>query len=79
VVEWGDLKFRLAQIYDIRNQEVSLAAGKPRALIQMATGGGRTRAASSFIYRPIKFAGVRRLMLLVDRDLGWQTKKELEQ
>ena len=69
-----------AQIKAIKNLEASLAADKPRALIQMATGSGKTYTAISFIYRLIKFAGARRVLFLVDRgNLGRQTKKEFDQ
>jgi len=80
VTEWGDFKLWPAQITAIRNLEKSLAQGKPRALIQMATGSGKTFTAISFIYRLIKFAGARRVLFLVDRgNLGRQTKKEFDQ
>jgi len=46
-----------AQIRAIRNLEQSLRENRPRALIQMATGSGKTFTAISFIYRLIKFAG----------------------
>ncbi len=69
-----------AQVVAIRNLEASLAANKPRALIQMATGSGKTFTAINFIYRLIKFAGARRILFLVDRgNLGRQTKKEFDQ
>ena len=69
-----------AQIIAIRNLENSLKANKPRALIQMATGSGKTFTSISFIYRLIKFAGARRVLFLVDRgNLGRQTKKEFDQ
>ena len=69
-----------AQIKAVRNLEQSLAANKPRALIQMATGSGKTYTAISFIYRLIKFGGARRVLFLVDRgNLGRQTKKEFDQ
>ena len=42
VTEWGDFKLWPAQITAIRNLEASLALNKPRALIQMATGSGKT-------------------------------------
>lgn len=80
VTEWGDHKLWPAQIIAIQNLERSLAANKPRALIQMATGSGKTFTAISFIYRLIKFAGARRVLFLVDRgNLGRQTMKEFEQ
>jgi len=69
-----------AQIIAIRNLEASLKANKPRALIQMATGSGKTFTSISFIYRLIKFAGARRVLFLVDRgNLGRQAKKEFDQ
>ncbi|MCM8635723.1 type I restriction-modification enzyme R subunit C-terminal domain-containing protein [Accumulibacter sp.] len=80
VSEWGDCKLWPAQITAIRNLEASLAQNRPRALIQMATGSGKTFTAISFIYRLIKFAGARRVLFLVDRgNLGRQTKKEFDQ
>ena len=80
VTAWGDHKLWPAQITAIRNLEKSLAQGRPRALIQMATGSGKTFTAISFIYRLIKYAGARRVLFLVDRgNLGRQTKKEFDQ
>src|SRR5206468_3287253 len=62
-----------AQIEAIRNLEKSLAANKRRALIQMATGSGKTYTAVNFVYRLIKLAGARRVLFLVDRgNLGDQ-------
>ncbi|RJQ48513.1 MAG: DEAD/DEAH box helicase [Gammaproteobacteria bacterium] len=69
-----------AQIKAIENLEQSLKANRPRALIQMATGSGKTFTAISFIYRLLKFAGARRILFLVDRgNLGDQTLKEFQQ
>ncbi|MBK7333876.1 MAG: DEAD/DEAH box helicase family protein [Betaproteobacteria bacterium] len=59
VTEWSDFKLWPAQILAIRNLEASLGQNKPRALIQMATGSGKTFTAISLIYRLIKFAGAR--------------------
>jgi type I restriction enzyme R subunit len=56
-----------AQIEAIENLERSLAQDRQRALIQMATGSGKTFTAVSFIYRLIKFAGAKRVLFLVDR------------
>ncbi|MEZ5643816.1 MAG: type I restriction-modification enzyme R subunit C-terminal domain-containing protein [Burkholderiaceae bacterium] len=83
VTEWGQggAHFKLwpAQIQAITNLEASLAANKPRALIQMATGSGKTFTAISAIYRLIKFGGARRVLFLVDRgNLARQTKKEFD-
>ena len=63
----------------IRKLEASLAADRPRALVQMATGSGKTRMACNLVYRLIKHAGARRVLFLVDRsNLGRQTKREFE-
>ncbi|MBM4462174.1 MAG: DEAD/DEAH box helicase [Chloroflexi bacterium] len=71
---------RDCQIQAIQSLEKSFADNRPRALIQMATGSGKTYAAVSFIYRLIKFANARRVLFLVDRsNLGRQTKKEFQQ
>ncbi len=70
---------RKAQVTAIKNLEVSLARGDRRALIQMATGGGKTFTACNFIYRLIKYAGARRILFLVDRNnLGTQALKEFQ-
>jgi type I restriction enzyme R subunit len=69
-----------AQIEAIQNLEKSLAQNRPRALIQMATGSGKTFTAVNFVYRLIKHAGARRILFLVDRsNLGDQTLKEFQQ
>ena len=69
-----------AQIEAVRNLEHSLADDRPRALIQMATGAGKTFTAASFCYRLIKFAGAKRILFLVDRNnLGRQTLTEFQQ
>ena len=63
----------------ITNLEISFAAARPRALIQMATGSGKTFTAVSFIYRLIRYGGAKRVLFLVDRNnLGRQTKKEFQ-
>src|SRR5215217_1011921 len=67
------------QITAVKNLECSLAQNRPRSLIQMATGSGKTVTAISAIYRLIKFGGAKRVLFLVDRDnLGKQTKKEFD-
>jgi len=71
---------RDCQIQAIQNLEHSLAEDRPRALVQMATGSGKTFMAVSLIYRLIKFANVRRVLFLVDRNnLGRQTLTEFQQ
>ncbi|TNE39565.1 MAG: DEAD/DEAH box helicase [Alphaproteobacteria bacterium] len=70
---------RDCQIEAIKGLETSLAADKPRALIQLATGAGKTFTACSFSYRLIKYAGAKRILFLVDRNnLGDQTLKEFQ-
>lgn len=69
-----------AQIKAIKNLELSLAQDRPRSLIQMATGSGKTFTAINFIYRLIKFADAKRILFLVDRgNLAKQTLKEFKQ
>ncbi len=68
------------QIDTVKKLERSLADNRPRSLIRMATGSGKTFTAVSFLYRLIKFAGARRILFLVDRtNLGKQSYKEFEQ
>ena len=68
-----------AQAEAIHNLEESLKHGRPRALIQMATGSGKTFTAANIAYRLIKYAGARRILFLVDRaNLGRQTLKEFQ-
>ncbi|MDO8433853.1 MAG: type I restriction-modification enzyme R subunit C-terminal domain-containing protein [Candidatus Binatus sp.] len=63
----------------LENLEKSLHDDRPRALIQMATGSGKTMLAITSIYRLIKFGGARRILFLVDRsNLGNQAEKEFE-
>ena len=70
----------LAQIQAITGLDKSLAAALRRALIQMATGSGKTYTAVNFTYRLVKYAGAHRVLFLVDRgNLGRQTLKEFQQ
>ena len=63
----------------IRNLEQSLAEARPRALIQMGTGSGKTFTAGNLVYRLIKYAGAKRVLFLVDRNnLGRQTLREFQ-
>ena len=69
-----------AQRQAVQSLEHSLRDNRPRALIQMATGSGKTFTAISFLYRLIKHAGARRVLFLVDRgNLADQTLKEFQQ
>ena len=68
---------RDCQINATNNLEISFKANKPRALIQMATGSGKTFAAITVIYRLLKFADAKRILFLVDtRNLGEQAEQE---
>lgn len=63
----------------ITNLERSLYNDRPRALIQMATGSGKTLMAITSIYRLIKYGGGRRVLFLVDRqNLGEQAETEFQ-
>jgi len=69
-----------AQVEAINHLERSFAADRSRALIQMATGSGKTFTAVNFVYRLIKHAKAKRVLFLVDRNnLGRQTFKEFDQ
>ena len=77
LLEEGDL--RKCQFEAINNLEDSLKEARPRALIQMATGSGKTYLAVSSVYRLIKFAQVKRVLFVVDRNnLGRQTLREFQ-
>lgn len=66
-----------AQIKAINNLETSCKDNRPRALIQMATGSGKTFTACTFVYRLLKFADAKRILFLVDtRNLGEQAEQE---
>jgi type I restriction enzyme, R subunit len=49
---------RDCQVSAVRGLETSLAANRPRALIHMATGAGKTFTAITSAYRLLKFGGV---------------------
>lgn len=68
---------RPAQIVAIRNLEISFKNDRPKALIQMATGAGKTFTAATFIYRLLKHADANRVLFLVDtKNLGEQAEQE---
>lgn len=68
---------RDCQTNAIANLEKSFKEARPRALVQMATGSGKTFTAISFIYRLLKFAGAKRILFLVDtKNLGEQAEQE---
>jgi type I restriction enzyme, R subunit len=69
---------RDCQINAINKLEVSFKENRPRALIQMATGAGKTFTAITAIYRLLKFAKAKRVLFLVDtKNLGEQAEQEL--
>ncbi len=68
---------RDCQITAITALDKSLKLVKPRALVQMATGSGKTFTAITAIYRLLKHARVKRVLFLVDtRNLGEQAEQE---
>jgi type I restriction enzyme R subunit len=68
---------RDCQINAITNLERSFKENRPRALIQMATGSGKTFTAITFIYRLLKYANAKRILFLVDtKNLGEQAEQE---
>jgi len=68
---------RKAQTRAINNLEVSFKKNRPKALIQMATGAGKTFTAATFVYRLLKFADAKRVLFLVDtKNLGEQAEQE---
>ncbi len=72
------LRLRNCQETAITNLEASFMADYPRALIQMATGAGKTYTAITSIYRLLKYAGAKRILFLVDtKNLGEQAEQEM--
>lgn len=70
-------RLRPAQIDAVLGLEKSLARNDARALIQMATGAGKTYTAASFSYRLLEHAKAKRILFLVDRNnLGDQALRE---
>lgn len=68
---------RDCQVTAINNLETSFKKNKPLALVQMATGSGKTYTAITFIYRLLKYARAKRILFLVDtKNLGEQAEQE---
>lgn len=68
---------RDCQVIAINNLEASFKKANPKALIQMATGSGKTFTAITFIYRLLKYAKAKRILFLIDtRNLGEQAEQE---
>ncbi len=58
---------RVAQIEAIEGLEISLKENRERALVEMATGGGKTIAAIANTYRLLRYGQAKRVLFLVDR------------
>jgi type I restriction enzyme R subunit len=68
---------RACQVDAVGALERSMAANHPRALVQMATGAGKTFTACTLSYRLLAHAGFRRILFLADRaNLVRQTRDE---
>lgn len=70
---------RKCQIEALEGLDSSFATNKPRALVQMATGAGKTFTAISSTYRLLKYGKMKRVLFLVDtRNLGQQAEREFQ-
>ena len=68
---------RDCQINAITQLEKSFKNNRPRALIQMATGAGKTFTAITSIYRLLKYTEAKKILFLVDtKNLGEQAEQE---
>lgn len=73
----NETDLRLCQVNAVNNLETSFAENRPRALVQMATGAGKTFTAITAVYRLLKYANAKRILFLVDtKNLGEQAEKE---
>lgn len=69
--------FRECQKVAINNLDKSFAESKPKALVQMATGAGKTFTAITEVYRLLKYGRLNRVLFLVDtKSLGEQAERE---
>ena len=69
--------FRKCQINAISRLDKSLAENRPKALVQMATGAGKTFTAITAAYRLLKYGKMKRILFLVDtKSLGEQAERE---
>ncbi len=69
--------FRKCQITAIENLDTSFAENRPKALVQMATGAGKTFTAITSAYRLLKYGKLNRILFLVDtKSLGEQAERE---
>ncbi|HEX6204714.1 MAG TPA: type I restriction-modification enzyme R subunit C-terminal domain-containing protein [Solirubrobacterales bacterium] len=73
----SDRNLRQSQIEAITGLEESLRDDRPRALVEMTVGGGKTIAAVAHAYRLLRFGNCERVLFLVDRrNLGIQARDE---
>lgn len=72
-----DTGFRQCQINAIHNLDISFTNNHPKALVQMATGAGKTFTAITAAYRLLKYGKMNRILFLVDtKSLGEQAERE---
>jgi len=77
IPELDETGLRPAQIVAVENLEHSFKKNRPKALIQMATGAGKTFTAATFVYRLLKHANAKRILFVVDtKNLGEQAEQE---
>ena len=70
--------FRKCQVNAIKKLDESFADNRPKALVQMATGAGKTFTAITASYRLLKYGKINRILFLVDtKGLGEQAEREL--
>ena len=75
--EFDPTGFRACQIRAIENLDKSFAENHPKALVQMATGAGKTFTAITAAYRLLKYGKMNRILFLVDtKGLGEQAERE---
>ena len=75
--EFDPAGFRKCQITAIENLDASFADNRPKALVQMATGAGKTFTAITAAYRLLKYGKMNRILFLVDtKGLGEQAERE---
>ena len=75
--EFDTTGFRNCQIKAIKNLDISFSENRPKALVQMATGAGKTFTAITAAYRLLKYGKMKRILFLVDtKSLGEQAERE---
>lgn len=75
--EFDSTGFRKCQTIAIKNLDKSFAENRPKALVQMATGAGKTFTAITAAYRLLKYGKMNRILFLVDtKGLGEQAERE---